>query len=429
MSMQGKKIFIVGIGGIGLSALAQLLVARGARVSGSDRGESPTTDLLQTKGISIVFGHAADNVPTGTELLIYSDAVYEDNPERMRAKELGIPQKSYFEALGEITKEYKLIAVAGAHGKTSTTAMLIDVLEDAELDPSAIVGSLRAKTKNNFRAGKSEWFVVEADEFKRHFLNFAPQILVITNIDADHLEYYKDLAEIQSAFKELVQKVPADGFVVCDKSNANVVPVIENAVAHIVDYKPQYDPALPMKALPLHRINAAAVLATAEAMGISLEGAKQSLAQFAGTWRRFEYKGKAATGAEVYDDYAHHPLEVATTLGSVREQFKDKRIVVAFHPHLYSRTKLLMDDFATAFKAADDVVLAPIFAAREKPDPTVTSEILAERIAATGTPAQVFQSFDDIAAYIKKTTRVGDLVLTMGAGDIYKVAERLVETS
>jgi len=427
--MEGKKVFIVGIGGVGLSALAQLLVARGAQVSGSDRGESPTTEMLKGQGISIILGHAADNVPDDTDLLMYSDAVYEDNPERMHAKELGILQRSYFEALGDITKEYKLVAVAGAHGKTSTTAMLIDVFEDAGFDPTAIVGSLRAKTKNNFRAGKGKWFIVEADEFKRHFLNFSPQMLVITNIDADHLDYYKDLAEIQSAFKELVQKVPADGFVICDKSNANVLPVIEGAKAQVIDYKPHYDPALPMKALPLHRINAAAVLAAAESVGISAEGAKKSLANFAGTWRRFEYKGKTATGAVVYDDYAHHPAEVSTTLASVREQFPGKRLLVAFHPHTYSRTKLLMGDFAKAFKDADDVVLAPIFAAREKADPAVTSEVLAAKITEEGTPAQVLETFESIAEYLKKTAQMDDLVITMGAGDIYKAGEMLVETS
>ncbi len=216
---------------------------------------------------------------------------------------------------------------------------------------------------------------------------------------------------------------------VCVATNANVVPVIEGALATIVDYKKFFDPNLNLKVLPLNKINAAAVLAVADSFGIDASLAKKTLEEFTGTWRRFEYKGKTTNGAVVYDDYAHHPLEISTTLKSVREQFPGKRVLVAFHPHLYSRTKLLMEDFAKAFKDADDVVLMPIFAAREQPDPTVSSEVLAEKITAAGTPAQVLPTFEAIAEYLKKTAQSDDLVLTMGAGDIYKAGDMLVETS
>lgn len=434
--MQGKKIYIVGIGGIGLSALAQLYLHEGASISGSDRSESPTTELLRAKGVEVFIGHDAAQMPKETELLVYSDSVRGDNPERMRAKELGIQQKSYFEALGEITKKYKVIAIAGAHGKTTTTAMTIEVLEDGGLDPTAIVGSLRAKTKSNFRAGEGGYFVVEADEYLRHFLNFTPHILVITNIEADHLDYYKDLADIQSAFRELAQKVPNDGFVVCDINSITLQPVIKDLACTVVDYKKYFEPELPLKVLPLHRINAAAVLAVADILAIPVNVAKKALAEFSGTWRRFEYKGITARGAVVYDDYGHHPTEIATTLKSVRQQFPDKRIVVAFHPHLYSRTKIFMSEFAKAFMDADEVIVAPIFAAREEPDPSVSSEILAERIGKEGRYAKALGSLSAVADYIRNETKEGDIVVTMGAGDIYKAGEaallpagRQVETS
>ncbi len=423
--MQGKHIYIVGIGGIGLSALAQLYTHEGAVVSGSDRSEQPTTELLLSKGITIYIGHDATHVPQDTELMVYSDAVYPDNPERMRAQELGIPQMSYFEALGEVTSVYKTIAVSGSHGKTTTTAMLIDVLEAGGLDPTAIVGSLRTKTKSNFRVGGSTYFVVEADEYLRHFLHFTPHILVITNIDADHLDYYKDLADVQSAFRELVEKIPRSGFLVCDVHDEKVIPVIAGATCTVVDYKKYFDPALPLQTLSLHRINAAAVLAVADILKIDQSLAKGALADFSGTWRRFEYKGKTTKGALVYDDYAHHPTEIQVTLKSIREKFPGKKVIVAFHPHLYSRTKLLFNEFVHALASADDVVLAPIFAAREEKDPTISSALLAERISALGTHAQALDSFEEIATYLLEVGGENSLIVTMGAGDVYKVAEQI----
>ena len=430
--MQGKKIYIVGIGGIGLSSLAQLYLHDGAHVSGSDRSDSPTTELLKSKGVEVFIGQGESHVPEDTDLLVYSDAILEGSEgfvERVHAQDLGIPELSYFEALGKVTEAKKVIAISGAHGKTTTTAMTIDVLEAAGLDPTGVVGSLRAKTKSNFRAGNGDYFVVEADEYRRHFLNFTPYILVITNIEADHLDYYKDLSEIQSAFRELAQKVPKDGYVVCDMHDPNVAPVIQGLSCNIVDYRSHFDAELPLKVLALNRINAAAVMAVAHVLGIDETVARKTFENFAGTWRRFEYKGKTASGALLYDDYGHHPTEVATTLKSVREQFPDKRIVVAFHPHLYSRTKALMDDFAKAFADADEVVVAPIFAAREKPDPTVTHTILADRIRAEGKHVHTVDSLDAVEDYIKHNTKEGDVVVTMGAGDIYKAGEAALETN
>jgi UDP-N-acetylmuramate--alanine ligase len=427
--MHNKKIYVVGIGGIGLSALAQLYAHEGALVSGSDRSEQPTTELLRQKGIKVFVGHAATNVPKDAELLVYSDAIVEGSDgyiERQRARELGVPELSYAEALGQIANQKKVIAVAGAHGKTTTTAMLVDVLEAAGLDPTAVVGSLRAKTKSNFRAGNGGYFIVEADEFKRHFLSFNPHILVITNIDADHLDYYKDLAEIQSAFRALAQKVPKDGFVVCDRHNQNVQPVVMGLECTIVDYQTHFDPALPLKVLSLNRVNAAAVLAVADILKIDANLTKKALAEFSGTWRRFEYRGETKNGAVLYDDYAHHPAEIAATLKSVRQQFTDKKIIVAFHPHLYSRTKALLPEFASAFSDADEILLAPIFAAREEPDPEISSEILAEKIREQGKDAKALDSLNSVAEYLLQNSHSGDLVITMGAGDIYTIGALLL---
>ncbi len=419
-----RRIHIIGIGGIGISALARLLVAEGKTISGTEDNESKETlDPLRMLGVEV-----SQNLDPKALLVadcyLFSDAWTTRHPEVMaEARSRGVPVLSYFEALGQIASTYYLIAVSGAHGKTTTTAMLIDVLEAGGLDPTAVVGSLRAKTKSNFRKGSSKYFVVEADEYLRHFLQFSPTILLINNVDADHLDYYKDLADIQSAFNELVRKVPKEGFVVCNPTDPKVVPVLDGVVATVVDYTTFFDPELPLKVLPLHKINAAGVLAVAKTVGIESSVAKKALAEFSGTWRRFEYKGTTANGALVYDDYAHHPLEIKTTLASIKEQFPNKKIRVAFHPHLYSRTKILMDDFAKAFSDASDVVIAPIFAAREKPDPSVSSEILAERITQEGTPARAVDSLEKITEYIQQVGE-GELVVTMGAGDIYKAGEK-----
>ena len=425
-----KHVHLIGIGGIGISALARMLLERGYDLSGTNDSESKETlDELRAGGVAISLDIEPKNLPHA-DLYIYSDAWLTNHPEVItEARSRGVSVVSFYEALGEVANKAEcLVVVAGSHGKTTTTAMLIDVLEAGELDPTGWVGSLRAKTKSNFRAGGTKYFVGEADEYRRHFLNYTPKILVITNLEADHLDYYKDLADVQSAFRELAQKVPTDGFVVCDTSDKNVQPVIAGLQCGIIDYRSHFDPSLPLKVLSLHRINAAAVLAVAHLLMIDEQVARTALADFVGTWRRFEYKGGTARGAVVYDDYAHHPTEVATTLRSVREQFPDKKIIVIFHPHLYSRTKAFMAEFATAFRDADEVLVAPIFAAREKPDPATTSEILVEKIHAAGKPARALASLEAAADYIKNGPEKGDLVVTMGAGDIYKAAEQAVVT-
>ncbi len=424
-TLEGKVIYFVGIGGIGMSALAQYLFDRGASVTGSDREASPVTELLERKGIRVALEQEADNVPEGAELLVYSEAVWDDNPERVRARELGIPQASYFDVLGEISRGMRTIAVAGTHGKTTTTGMLARILRDAEAAPTAIVGSLVRDFGSNYLSGDSGLFVVEACEYKRDFLTLHPSILVITNIEFDHTDYYKDLADVQSAFRALMEKVPEDGVIVTDVTHPNIAPLLAGLAAKVVDYaeEPAFELRMPGE---FNRMNARAAAAAARTAlpGIPDESITEALASFLGTWRRFEYKGKTAKGADVYDDYAHHPTAIRKTIAELREKTEGK-IFVAFHPHLYSRTRDLLPEFATAFAGADEVIIAPIYAAREIDDGSVSNASLAERISTEGVKARS-GTFEEIERILEEEPAGGDIVMTMGAGDIYKVADRLV---
>ncbi|MBI5470577.1 UDP-N-acetylmuramate--L-alanine ligase [Candidatus Kaiserbacteria bacterium] len=433
-----EKIYMVGIGGIGMSALAQLLVSKGKDVSGSDRSESPTTELLAKKGIKVTFGHG--NIPDGTELLIYSDAVWGDNPERKEAKEKGIPQISYFEALGEVSKGMRTIAVAGTHGKTTTTGMLTKILVDAGAKPTAIIGSIVKDFKSNFVAGNSDLFIVEACEYKDHLLKLSPEILVITNVEYDHTDFFPSLKEVQETFRKAAEAVSANGYIVCNPSDANLLPVLsakggsasggKNIKAKIVDYTQKAVGNLQL-AGEFNRENARAALAAALAImpDLSPEAAVKSLSQFQGSWRRFEFKGETSGGALVYDDYAHHPTAVKKTIEMAHEKFPGKKIIVAFHPHLFSRTRDLMDGFAESLATADEVILAPIFAAREEPIEGVTSDVLAGKISFLGTPVKAFASLHEIYLHLTRSSKLeaSTLLITMGAGDIYKVAEQITE--
>ncbi len=323
-----KKVHFIGIGGIGMSGLARLFLHEGKEVSGSDRAPSDITRALEAEGVTFFDSQGANNIATDIDLVVYTEAMPHDHEELVTAREAGITTVNYFEALGMVANEYYLIAVAGSHGKTTTTAMLIDICEDAGLDPSAIVGSLRAKTKSNYRAGKSKYFIVEACEYKRDFMSLEPDILVITNIEHEHVDYYKDLESVQTAFRELALKVPEDGYVIANLSDQNVTSVVAGLSCMVVDYRPYINPLRAMMMPGLHnQMNAAAAIAAAEKVGITLHDAEQSLAHFAGTWRRFEYKGEC-NGAKVYDDYGHHPTEIKATIQGARELNPDKKITI-----------------------------------------------------------------------------------------------------
>ncbi len=423
-----KSVHFIGIGGIGISAIARMFLLKGnpstgsgrIRVSGSDMAESEVTEELRKCGVRVCIGQRAENIPTECDLVIYTIAVPPDNPEFAEAKQRGMPLLSYPEALGIISKEKFTIAISGTHGKTTTAAMVAKILMDAGLDPTVIIGSfLQGSTldrekgrtfSTNFIAGKSKYLVVEGCEYRRSFLNLSPQILVILNIDADHLDYYKDLADIKSAFAELAAKVPKTGVVITE--------IEYGAVALPADFKPR----IPGK----HNLqNARAAVAVARSLGIADAAALRSLADFRGTWRRFEYRGKAQNGAFVYDDYGHHPTEIEATLQGAREAFPTQKIVVVFQPHLYSRTKDHLDAFGQCFALAAAVVLLPIYPAREQDPGDINSKMVVAEIQKNDTEAHFVETFAEAAALAEKLSGAGDLILTLGAGDTNKVADIL----
>jgi len=418
-----------------MSALARMFLEEGKQISGSDITESEITKSLEKLGAKIFIAQRQENLPADADLVIYTLAIGEDNPELIKAKKLGLPTLTYAEALGEVSRGKFTIAISGTNGKTTTTAMVAKILIDAGFDPTVIVGSLAhfenqdgGEESSNFRAGKSDFLVVEACEYKRSFLNLNPDILVITNIDNDHLDYYKDLSDIQSAFIELAQKIPEDGYLVSDIDNPNIEPVAEAVERNMIDYKDLSLGAvkLTLKVPGEHNVlNTKAALAVAAILEIDTKNAAGSLEEFEGTWRRFEYKGKTKKGALVYDDYAHHPTEIKATLSSAREKFPDKKIIVVFQPHLYSRTKILFKDFSSAFGDASQVILVPIYGAREPEDKSVSLEELAEEISKKGTAAEYVSSLSASAALLQKYGE-GDLIITMGAGDVYNLLDEII---
>lgn len=424
-----KTVHFIGVGGIGTSAVARMFVLEGKKVSGSDMAESEVTGGLREAGATIVIGEDANNIPADCDLVIYTIAISKEHAELMEAKKRGIPVISYPEALGVISKDKYTIAIVGTHGKTTTTAMVAKILMDAGLDPTVIIGSFLFDTpvdircpqqacghlmststgRTNFVAGKSKYLVVEGCEYRRSFLNLHPKILVVTNIDADHLDYYKDLDDIKSAFAELAAKLPKDGVLINDFAG----------IALPNDFK--------LKIPGTHNLeNAKAALAVAQILGISPSIALGALKDFSGTWRRFEYRGKAKNGALVYDDYGHHPTEIEATLQGAREAFPTQKIVVVFQPHLYSRTKDHLAAFGQCFARADAVILLPIYAAREKDQGDINSQMVVDKIKNNGKDAYFVETFASAAALAQKLSGTGDLILTLGAGETNKVADILV---
>lgn len=426
--MENNRIFFVGIGGIGMSALAQLYVSKGAIVSGSDRGVSDVTRLLESKGVVVYMGHHRNHVPVDAALVVYSDAVPEDNEERVRARELGIREVSYFTALGEATEQGTSIVISGTHGKTTTTAMIAKILIDAGERPTVIAGSILKDHGSNFVEGRNDLFVIEGCEYRRHFLHLHPTILVITNIELDHTDYFKDLVDMQDAFMSETKLLPKNGVLVTDTGSETIKPVVNTTHTSVIPFQ---DVMVPTLLLPgdFNRKNAqaakSAVLAHAHIEEARVDA---SLAEFRGTWRRFEYKGVTKNGATVYDDYAHHPTAVEGTIGMVRKEFPEKKLTVIFHPHLYSRTKSFFSEFASSLALADETMLLPIYAAREQPDPSVDSEALVRVINEKGGKALYAKDFETAKQFLD-TKGEKDLILTMGAGDVYLLGEEMVSQS
>lgn len=426
----GTHIHFIGIGGIGMSSLARYYLHEGWRVSGSDREATKLTEALATEGVEFYPEQGAGNISDSMTQIVYTEAMPPEHPEMVAARALGVPMMNYFEALGVVANQYYLLAVSGTHGKTTTTAMLIDILEEASYDPTAIVGSLRAKTGSNFRAGQSKYAVVEACEYKRDFLHLKPDVLVITNLELEHVDYYTDLADVQSAFRTLAQSVPETGYIVTDAVSETIQPCLEGVQATVVDYRQYVNLTMQLRQPGMHiRLDAAAASAAAASIGIEKKFITDALTNFAGTWRRFEYKGDIIAPAgglvPVYDDYGHHPTEIRATLTGVRELYPDKCIRLVFQSHTYSRTHSLFADFVKELALADSVTLLPIYSAREENESGVTSELLAAELSEQGVPTTVIETPAAAALHIKETAREGDVVVVMGAGSVTEVASVL----
>lgn len=452
---QYKKIHCIGIGGIGLSAIAEILLSRGYEVSGSDMKESAETARLASKGARVFIGHWAENADEA-DLLVFSAAVGHDNPEMKRAEERGIPILSRAQMLGLLMQEYEnSIAVSGTHGKTTTTSMVSLILDRAKLEPTILVGGNLAEIGGNVKVGHSRYFITEACEYMDSFLSLKPKIEIILNIDSDHLDYFKDIDHIVSSFDKFARLVPASGTIIAYDANPFVNQVIrdlDNVVtfglsencdyyAANIQFNEEGMPAFDVchdgqllsrvqLAVPgEHNIlNALAAFTCACALGVEPQLTKETLERYHGTQRRFDIVGTTAKGVKIVDDYAHHPTEIKATL-SASENVPHNKLWCIFQPHTYTRTIALFDEFAEAFEKADKLILAEIYAAREKNIYKISSAQLAEKIKETHPHKEVLfmEDFAAIADYVDDQAQRGDMVITMGAGDIYKVGEMLLE--
>ena len=451
-----KHIHCIGIGGIGLSALAEIFLSRGYQVSGSDQKESDITERLRAAGAKIFLQHDAKNID-GSDLVVYSSAVALDNPELSAAELRGIPAITRAQLLGCLMGEYqRSIAISGPHGKTTTTSMVSLVLKDAKMDPTILVGGNLSEIGGNVRIGHSGYFVTEACEYMDSFLSLKPNIEIILNIDSDHLDYFKDIDHIVSSFDTFSRLVPNDGYVIAYSANPFVSSLLDNLSCTVVtfgfedqcDYYAS-DIIFDSLGMPLFSIshlghklcslqlaipgehnvaNALAAFACCHTLKIATEQIVLTLEAFSGTQRRFDVIGVTKNGVRVVDDYAHHPTEIKATLKAARN-IPHNKLWCIFQPHTYTRTLALFDDFADALCDADKIILAEIYAAREKNITKISSSSLVEKIKEKFPAKEVYfiESLDAIADFILEAAKPNDLVITMGAGDIYKVAETIIE--
>lgn len=451
-----KKIHCIGIGGIGLSAIAEVLLFGGHEVSGSDMKENDIVLKLRESGICVNIGQSEENVKD-IDLIVYSSAVSEDNVEIKAAKERGIPCCSRAEVLGAIMRDYKnSIAVSGTHGKTTTTSMVSLILQNALKDPTILVGGNLGEINGNVRVGKSEYIVTEACEYRDSFLELNPYIEIILNIDSDHLDYFKDIDHIAKSFAKFAGCVPSDGTVIAFDANPFVKSIIDDLECDVitfgfnehcdyyaseisfnakgcpkfkVNYRGEELFEMHMSIPGEHNIaNALAAIACTRKLGIETEYIIETLSAYKGTQRRFDIIGVTGTGVTLVDDYAHHPTEIKATLKAARN-VEHKKLWCLFQPHTYTRTLALFDSFAESFRHADKIVIAEIYAAREKNTYNISSKKLVEEIKKQCPDKEVyfFEDFEGIAGFVLNNADRGDLVITMGAGDIYKVAEMILE--
>lgn len=451
---QPVHIHFIGIGGISMSGLAEILLEEHFTVSGSDSAESELTRHLAAAGAHIFYGQRAENITPEIGLVVYTAAVHADNPEYQAAQKAGIPMLSRAQLLGQMMNNYaQSAAIAGTHGKTTTTSMFSHILLAAGSDPTISVGGILPAINGNIRVGHSAYFVTEACEYTNSFLEFFPKYSVILNVEEDHLDFFKDLDDIRDSFRRFASQTPADGTVIVNHAIAGIRDLLDGIAACVVTFGPDRtsdfypenisytdtgnahfqimhhgskvcDAVLNVPGA--HNIsNALAAAALAVQMHLPSEAIAEGLAAFGGTDRRFQLKGTRA-GVTVIDDYAHHPTEITATL-SAAANYPHKRILCVFQPHTYSRTKAFLNEFAASLSAADLVVLADIYAARETDDLGVSSKDILAGLKERGVESYYFSTFEKILEFLSKKTMNGDLLITMGAGDILKVGESFLE--
>lgn len=447
-------IHFIGIGGISMSGLAEILLEEGFTVSGSDSKESPLTKKLEQLGATIFYGQKASNIIDGIDCVVYTAAIHRENAELIEAVAKKIPMLTRAELLGQLMKNYKTpIAVSGTHGKTTTTSMLSHILLAGEKDPTISVGGILQAIGGNIRVGHSNTFITEACEYTNSFLNFFPKIGIILNIEEDHLDFFKDLEDIRHSFHQFAALIPADGTLIINSDIKNYKEICEGLDCRIVtcgssissDYSSEnvrFDEKglasfdlikhgetvcrIQLSVPGYHNVsNALTCIAAAELLEIPMETIIQGLLAFTGTDRRFEYKGMM-NGVTIIDDYAHHPTEILATLKAAKN-YPHKELWCVFQPHTYTRTKAFFHEFAEVLSHTDHLVLADIFAARETDTLGVSSKDLAAEVARLGTDAHYFGCFEEIEMFLKEHCASGDLLITMGAGDVVNIGEDLLK--
>ena len=445
-------IYFCGIGGISMSGLAEILLDRGFKVSGSDRMNSPLTDMLTEKGATVFIGQRAENITPDIDCIVFTSAIHPDNPEYQKATELNIPALTRAELLGQLMHNYACpIAVSGTHGKTTTTSMISDILLAADTDPTISVGGMLDTIGGNIRVGNSPYFVTEACEYTNSFLSFFPKVALILNVEEDHMDFFHNIEEIRESFHNFARLLPADGLLIINgdidnyteltedltckvitigKENCDYVPtnIAYNAMGHIsaVIKTTKGEDFTVSLTLPgeYNLYNAMAAMALSDHLGLDRQTALNALYVFKGSHRRFEYKGSLGS-INIIDDYAHHPTEITATL-TAAQNYPHNQIWCVFQPHTYTRTKAFLDDFATALSLADKIVLADIYAAREVNTIGISSRDLQQKILDLGKECYYFPTFDAIEKFLLENLIHNDMLITMGAGDIVNVGENLL---
>ncbi len=442
------KVHFIGIGGIGVSALARYFLAQNWAVTGSDAEESIMTDDLRREGAKIKIGHYKNNLDTDTALVIYSQAIPLTNPELAEAERLEIPVSSYPEALGALTRENRTVAVAGSHGKSTTTALAARVLMAGGLDPTVIVGTrLREFDNTNFRMGKCGYLVIEADEYRRAFANYEPDVLVLNNVDREHLDYYKNLRNVQKAFLEFAENVKDGGVIIANYDDPGIRGLADELPEETVWFSLNGRKYV-KRVKQLRKIlqiygefnvsNALAASLVGDVLGIAEEDILEAISGYRGAWRRMEYRGKLRAGKyiiEIYDDYAHHPTEIKATLRAFRDHFHRSQLICVFQPHQSHRLKVLFDDFRNSFNDVDSLILIDTYRVngRDNTSHNVNSAKLAKAIAKRNRQLDVtyLPSPQNIKGLLKGIVNENGLksnvAVMMGAGDIIKLTDRLLQ--